>query len=202
METERGIFIAFEGLDGCGKSTLIDMFAELLRKEGNKVFITREPFDTPIGNLLRDYLAKGFGERVSDAVGNRVLTCLFAADRQLHGEIIKQKIEEGYIVLCDRYLYSSLAYQKDYSYTLETNKDYFPTDYVVFIDDSVDNCLSRVLNRSNGVEIFEKKEELDRIKKNYDKKILPYIPPTKLIKIAGGRDLDSMLKDLDFALFI
>lgn len=198
MSRDTGLFLAFEGIDGCGKSTLIRMIAEdyFERERGEKVFITQEPFDTPIGKLIRKYLSEGFDGEVTDQTANDVLTCLFAADRKLHMEVIKKKVEEGYIVLCDRYVYSSLAYQKNYQYTLDVNQDYYLADNIIYIDADIETCLKRVKSRSNDTEIFEKREELERIKHNYDKKIIPYLPPLKAIKINGNTNLTEMYKEL------
>jgi dTMP kinase len=104
----KGLFITFEGLDGCGKSTQMDLLAAALRDRGYVVLVTREPGGTPLGEAIRDMLLdprhKGMSARAE--------ALLYAAARaHLVQEVIRPALQDGQVVLCDRYLDSSLAYQ-------------------------------------------------------------------------------------------
>lgn len=104
----RGILITFEGLDGTGKSTQIGLLARSLRDRGYDVLETREPGGTELGETVRSALLDADNRGMSP----RAEALLYAAVRaQLVDEIIRPALEQGRIVLCDRYLDSSLAYQ-------------------------------------------------------------------------------------------
>jgi dTMP kinase len=104
----RGVLITFEGLDGCGKSTQMELLASALRERGYVVLVTREPGGSVLGEAVRDFLLdpryRGMSAR-SEAL-------LYAAARaHLVEQVIRPALEDGQVVLCDRYLDSSLAYQ-------------------------------------------------------------------------------------------
>lgn len=102
------MFLTFEGPDGSGKTTQVAPLAEFLTQLGYQVLITREPGGTAIGDQIRQVLSdlKNTGMHPSSE------TLLFLAARaQLVEEVIKPHLEDGYIVLCDRYADSTMAYQ-------------------------------------------------------------------------------------------
>ena len=104
----RGLFITFEGIDGCGKSTQARGLERRLEEEGNAPLLLREPGGTPISEDIRKVLLNP--DNSSMAPENEAL--LLAASRsQLLKEVIIPRLEKGTIVLCDRYIDSTLAYQ-------------------------------------------------------------------------------------------
>ncbi|MCE1179637.1 MAG: dTMP kinase [Micrococcales bacterium] len=101
-----GLFIAFEGGDGAGKSTQVRMLAEVLRRAGREVLLTRQPGGTPLGGQLRDMVLHG------GHVAARAEALIFAADKAQHvEELIRPALEQGQAVITDRYTDSSVAYQ-------------------------------------------------------------------------------------------
>ena len=101
------MFVTFEGLDGSGKTTQLELVAQLLRDEGREVVATREPGGTAIGEMIRDVVLHQPEEIVPWAEA-----ALFAAARaQLVANVIRPALDRGAAVLCDRYIDSSLAYQ-------------------------------------------------------------------------------------------
>lgn len=106
--TRRGTFITFEGLDGCGKSTQLEKLADKLRSHGVEVTTTREPGGTPIGERIRTLL---LDTRVLGLAPSAELALMFASRAQHLDEIILPALERGNIVLCDRFIDSSEAYQ-------------------------------------------------------------------------------------------
>lgn len=102
------MFITFEGIEGSGKSTVMEMLAQHLENKGFEVCRTREPGATRLGRALRSILLDARTEHLAD----RAELFLFLADRAQHvAEIILPAIEEEQIVLCDRYMDSTLVYQ-------------------------------------------------------------------------------------------
>jgi dTMP kinase len=100
------LFITFEGLDGAGKTTQIKSVAWFLRQQKRHVRVLREPGGTPLGDHLRDLLLHG------DEITAKAEASLFAAARaQLMETVIKPLLEQGFDVLCDRHVDSSIAYQ-------------------------------------------------------------------------------------------
>ncbi len=104
----KGKFIVLEGSDGSGKSTLAGKLKDYYDQRGAKVLLTREPGGTDLGEEIRDMILRKQG----DEMDPRTEALLYAASRAEHVfKKIKPAVEEGYIVLCERYILSSLAYQ-------------------------------------------------------------------------------------------
>ena len=104
---KKGLFITFEGADGSGKSTQLKMAAEFFQNKGFEVVSTRDPGGTPLGQKIREILLHHDGK-----VASYCELFLYLADRAQHvEEKIIPALEEGKVVLCDRYVDSSLAYQ-------------------------------------------------------------------------------------------
>ena len=102
------MFITFEGPDGSGKSTIIKKVYEKLINDGFDIVLTREPGGTPIAEKIRDIIL----DNSNVALDARTEALLYAASRRQHlVEKIRPALKEGKIVLCDRFLDSSLAYQ-------------------------------------------------------------------------------------------
>ena len=103
----KGLFITFEGCDGCGKTTQLNLLANFLKEKGYEVLITREPGALGLGEKIRELLLNYTGE-----VSQKCEGFLFLADRAQHIDtIVKPAIEKGIIVLCDRHIDSTIAYQ-------------------------------------------------------------------------------------------
>ena len=154
---ERGKLIVLEGIDGSGKSSHANLLTERLAREGYPVVRTFEPTDGDIGVLLRRYLK---GEIVAS---ERTIAALFLADRLDH---IQKKgglldlLEAGQIVVCDRYLYSSIAYNcasEGIEWVASLNRtahDLLRPDLVVYLDLPLSVMETRLMHR-NYKEIYE-----------------------------------------------
>ena len=105
---EKGIFITIEGPEGAGKTTIIEMLLEKLESEGYPIMKTREPGGIEISEQIRNVILN----KNNTAMDGRTEALLYAAARRQHlVEKVLPAIEQGFIVLCDRFIDSSLAYQ-------------------------------------------------------------------------------------------
>lgn len=103
-----GLFVAFEGGEGAGKSTQVSRLAQWLRERGHEVVVTFEPGDSALGRALREALLHADGPRPSPVAE----ALLFAADRAEHvTQVVRPALQRGAVVLTDRYAESSIAYQ-------------------------------------------------------------------------------------------
>ncbi len=116
---DRGKLIVFEGVDGSGKSTLAKALYEDLKAKGKEVILTCQPSkDTSVGLSIRNIVL----DTTLDDINRNALfkTMLFIADRFIHyNEIIAPALEQGKIVICDRWIYSTMAYQSTFNSTME-----------------------------------------------------------------------------------
>lgn len=106
--SKKGILITLEGGEGCGKSTQIRMLYDYLKRQGHSVFLTREPGGTQIGDAIRDVLLDNQNKGMSALCE----TLLYMASRaELIRQVIAPELKKGKIVLCDRWLDATVAYQ-------------------------------------------------------------------------------------------
>lgn len=108
MKHSRGIFITFEGLDGCGKTTQLERLAKAVQQSGRAVVVTREPGGTAIGEKVRNVL---LDSRTKGLASLAELALMFASRAQQVEEVILPALKRGEVVLCDRFTDSSEAYQ-------------------------------------------------------------------------------------------
>ena len=161
----EGLFITFEGADGCGKTTQIELLNEYLIKKGYKTLLTREPGAKGLGVKLREILLNYDGE-----VSPNCESFLFLADRAQHIDcIIKPAMKEGKIILCDRHTDSTVAYQ-GYGRGLDLGRinmlneiatSGLKPDLTIVFDIDVETSMQRVGKEkdrmeSAGVEFFNK----------------------------------------------
>ena len=117
MSTSRGIFISFEGIDGCGKTTQINLLSNKLNENNIENIIVREPGNTLVSEKIRDILLDN-----ANNINEISETLLFLASRsQLVTEIIEKSIIKNKVILCDRFIDSTIAYQ-GYGRGLDVNK--------------------------------------------------------------------------------
>lgn len=163
-----GLFITFEGADGCGKTTQIELLDKYLREKGFDTLLTREPGAKGLGVKLREILLNYDGE-----VSPVAESFLFLADRAQHVDcIIKPALKEGKIILCDRHTDSTIAYQ-GYGRNLDLDRINYlnniatsglKPDLTIVFDIDVETSMSRVGKNkdrmeSAGVEFFNRVRE-------------------------------------------
>ena len=160
-----GVLVNLEGIDGCGKSTQSKLLLEKLEGEGEKVIILKEPTKRPHGQKLWDVL---HGKRKAS---NEEILELFVLDRKQHvEEKIQPALDDGTMILMDRYYYSSMAYQVAGGIDVEDIREkhvFAPRpDVVLIFDLPVSVALERVKGHSDADE-FEKEEHLEKVREAY-----------------------------------
>ena len=170
-QTKRGRFIVFEGIDGAGKTTQIELLTAYLRKEGGRVMRTAEPTESVSGGLLRDALG-GVSKRSACE-----MAALFVLDRIFHNvnpvNGIEKMLSDGVDVICDRYYYSSLAYQGS-----ETDPEWVRAmnlncpeirrpDLCIFLDLTPEQSMERIGKGRVTLEVYENVERLTRVRKQF-----------------------------------
>ena len=165
----KGLFITFEGCEGSGKSTIAKMLKEELENANIPCLFTREPGGTPISEKIRNIIL----DPSTPEITSRTEALLYAASRSQHtAEKIIPALEEGKIVVCDRYLESSLAYQGAARelgvgniFDINIFGGAIKPDYILFFDISPQESLKRIKNRN-----FDRleKEELEFHEKVYN----------------------------------
>ncbi len=184
MLKKRGAFIVFEGLDGSGKTTQAKLLAARL-EDNHRALVTAEPSLGKVGAFIREsclYCEK----RLQTAVE----ALLFAADRVDHVENeIKPALRDGRLVICDRYVYSSLAYQGSADLSVEwissINRFALKPDFAVFIDASPETVLKRLNRKKSVMETLETQRQVREIYLNFVKK-------GELVLIEGNKPLDEV----------
>ena len=196
----KGIFIVFEGIDGAGKSTQAKLLAEALEREGKQVYITAEPTPLPSGKALREVL----GGKVKKTPCE--IAIMFAEDRVAHNkdsEIgIEKLLADGVYIICDRYYYSSLAYQgseTDFDWVLDMNincPEIRKPDLCIFLDLEPEKCFDRISKNRLVKEIYEETERLERYRKRYFE-IFDMLKFTDNIAIIDtAKDIDSVAAEV------
>lgn len=184
-----GLFIVFEGVDGGGKSTQIKMLADYFTGKDYDVEHHVEPTHEVIGQLIWDYMN---GKDRSFSPETEAL--LFAADRIEHGKGIKKALDEGKIIISDRYKHSSLAYQGaagvDPDWMQNLNRHALKPDLVVLLDIDPDKSLERVADRAKTV--FEKNVYLKKVRAEY----LHYAEMGELVVIDATQSIEKVHEDI------
>jgi dTMP kinase len=170
----KGLLIAVEGLDGSGLTTHSKLLVEALNSRGYRSAYTKEPTEGPIGILIRRFLRGDIPD-----VRHDLLALLFAADRVWHyysdpslpgSAGIEGAISRGYIVVCDRYKYSSLAYQGSFAgleWVESVNSRAPEADIIVYIDTDIEVNLGRLVERRRR-ELYENRRSLEKIKELFE----------------------------------
>jgi len=175
-------FIVLEGLDGAGTTTQLNAVSALCKEQGRDVFPTCEPTDGPIGTIIRRALRKEL------MMSQNQLALLYAADRDEHVRTMAQALKEGKLVVSDRYLFSSLAYQAvdvPYDFVEGLNSSYPLPEIVFFIDTPVEECIRRIESRGKDKELFEIQSFLEKVKRNYERSFSDLPSSSKCIRLDG-----------------
>ena len=190
-----GNLIVFEGIDGSGKTTQIRRIADFLIKCGQQPLVTYEPTDNPIGSLAR------WAVRGEVTLKEEAMALLFAADRFQHvSDVIRPALESNKLVLCDRFVYSNMAYQSgniSMDVISEYNKDFFKLPSLTFfIDTSPEECTRRIFSSRQHIEIYDGIENSKRISGQYRAAFHAYKDQMPVNIIDGNQPEDQVFEQI------
>jgi dTMP kinase len=185
---KKGVFICIEGLDGSGKTTQAELLTERLNKSHNAVY-TSEPSHGKTGTFIRECCL--YEEKRLPTTAEALL---FAADRIEHVENeINPALAEGKLVICDRYVYSSLAYQGSAGLSLawikKINSYALKPDSTIFIDVSPELVLERLQRKKSVMETLEIQRKVREV-------YLKFVEKGELIRIDGDKPKDVVADTL------
>ena len=197
---DRGKFIVFEGIDGSGKGTQINLLVDEMKRQGRTVYQTAEPTNSVTGGILRDALG-GFTDRNAYE-----MSAMFLLDRIFHNSNringIKQFLEKGIDVVCDRYYYSSFAYQgidADLKWVMDMNlncKEILKPDLCIFLDIDSKASDERIAKNRLEREIYEEKEMQERIRKRF-LEVFALLKDSENVKIVdASRTVEEVSADI------
>ena len=200
MDQKMGTFLAFEGIDGSGKTTQIKRLADRIRSMGLSCCETKEPTDGPVGSMVHQIMT---GRIKAD---NRVVAALFAADRLDHlvneTDGILPLLKQGTNVLTDRYYFSSYAYHSvdmPMDWVIQLNSQCAqllrPTA-TIFIDVDPEVSLERIAKNRFHTELYDTRERLTRTRQLYKEAFAKQKDVETVITLNGNQDEDALAEEL------
>ncbi|PMB74342.1 dTMP kinase [Candidatus Bathyarchaeota archaeon] len=185
----RGFFICVEGLDGCGKTTQAKILVRKLRRIGYNAVYTAEPSSGKIGRFIKRYCLHG-GKRISSIIE----ALLFAADRYEHVETeIIPALKNGKIVVSDRYMYSSLAYQGAAGLNLDwirrINEHAILPNLAIFIDVEPNTVIKRLKPKKSVMENLETQRKVREV-------YLKFVENGELVKVNGNKPKSEVAEEI------
>lgn len=186
----RGLLIAVEGIDGAGKTTIANHLCDFLSKKGYKCVVLKEPSESIYGKMIKSLKSRPDPETEME---------LFLKDREMDvKDRILPALEEGKIVIMDRYYYSNIAYQSARGLNAdrirELNEGIAPKpDLVILLDLSPSKALERIKNREK-ISIFEEKDYLENVRQKFRE-----IADERTVIINAERDLEFVKREAEKA---
>lgn len=185
----RGFFICVEGLDGCGKTTQTKLLVRRLRRKRYDAIYTAEPSRGKIGKFIKRHCLHG-EKRVSSIIE----ALLFAADRFEHVEdVIVPAIGKGKIVVSDRYVYSSLAYQGaaglDLEWIEKVNEHAIHPDLAFFIDVKPEIVVKRLKPKKSVMENLQTQQKVREV-------YMKFVENGELVKIDGNGSVQEVAESI------
>ncbi len=185
----KGIFVVIEGIDGSGKTTISSMLRSKLTSEGYEVIYTYEPINNKLISLIEEY---------GRALGAEIEALLIAADRYIHTmNVIIPNLRLGRIVICDRYVFSSIAYQgargADVNWIRVINKFAVKPDIAIYLDVHPEVGIRRISkSKKRKLAYLEDISLLHKVREIY----LSLVKSGELVLINAERKLDEVFKDV------
>ena len=185
---KKGIFLVIEGLDGSGKTTQAALLADKF-KQNHSVLLTAEPSHGKIGSFIRESCLYENTRLPTEAEA-----LMFAADRieHMYSEV-KPALEEGKLVICDRYIYSSLAYQGNSGLSLDwiktINARALQPDICIFIDVPPEKVIERLQRKKSVMETLETQQKVREV-------YMKYVEKGELVRVNGDKEVEQVAEEL------
>ena len=188
---KKGLFIVIEGLDGSGSTTQCELLKSFLQSKGQRVLLTKEPTNNLIGGLIRGVLTGDW------QITPEGLQLLFCADRAHHlQKEIVPALEKGMHVICDRYMYSTLAFGAvdcGLKWLQVLNEKFLQPDLAFVLEVPPEICIRRIAAGRNRFELFEKEDKLRKVLANYKEIALQY----NLNFVDGQKSKDTVHQEIN-----
>lgn len=195
MSAGPGRFVVLEGIDGSGTTTQAARLAASLRELGHAVVTTREPSDGPIGVLVRQALTRRLV-----GLSDRVLALLFAADRLDHlASVVEPALAEGKVVVSDRYVLSSLAYQGmrlPLAWVEALNAAARPADLTLFLEVDPRTAARRRHGRGGTAELFDADEVQRAVARAYGRVARKHARAQRVVRVDGRGAADEVAREI------
>lgn len=193
-----GLFVVIEGIDGAGGETQSKLLKQFLEEKGKEVELIKYPdYEGPIGKLIHDFLHKKFD------ISPEVQFCLYATDMVKDRERIEKALREGKIVIADRYLTSTLAYQTLQGFPLEKGLEFakffgLPTpDLAIFLEITPETSIKRKFKEKNDLDRHESdKDFLRKVNESYRNLIENKIFAKEWVVIDGEKPIEEVAKEV------
>lgn len=196
----KGKLIAIEGIDGAGKTTQAKELVKRLNKAGYNASYSKEPTDDIIGTFIREKILSG-----NMQISPLALQYLFNADRAMHMEKIEKLLNQGMVIIMDRYFWSSVAYAmldlnkpQQWYYTVFSMLSFYHQfiipDQTFFLQIPHSVAVERIKDSKKHGEIFDNGESLVTIEKNYAKLLEEF--PKEFTLVDGNKSIEDVQQDL------
>lgn len=199
MNIEKPLFIVFEGIDGSGKTTQINLLKDKFEETQRKAAIESEPTNGEIGILIQKILKGGL------EIDEPSISALFLADRLNHinkPNGLKQKLSQGFNVICSRYYFSNYAFQSEnvpFQWLVDCNslcKTYLKPDIIFYLDVDPLKCYERIIKRGKDIEIYENSKKLERTHRKYLQAFNHFANEENIFIINGDKKMEDINKKI------
>ncbi len=191
------MYIAIDGIDGSGKTTISEMLYKILSKKYDKVLLVKEPYDSDIKKKIKGIISNDHEKNLDYG---HLLALLFAADRSIKNIELKKYINEKYIIISDRSIYSMFSYQTIYNgidieWLLCISRHIIKPDITFILDINPEEAIKRIYSRKNKTTSYERLHILKKVRENF-LKLREIFPNEKIIYLNAEKDPEEILKDI------
>jgi len=190
-------YIAIEGIDGSGKTTIANLLYNELSKRYNKIILMKEPYDKDLSKKIKEIISK---EHEKNLDYGYLLALLFTADRSIKNIDLKKYLNDDYIVISDRSIYSTFSYQilyegMDIEWLKCISKYIIKPDITFILDVDPKIAVERINSRGKNITSYENIEFLRKVRENF-LKLKEIFPEDNIIYIDGNEKPEEILKKI------